>query len=196
LDRAIGYEPIGRAFESLRVHFFSYKSWLFFDFREFEVPPTPHFTASHWMAEALSEAEKAASIGEVPVGAVLLSAEGKELSRAHNLIEASKDCSAHAEILAIRTASKKIDSWRLSGCKLVVTLEPCPMCLTALSLARVSEIYFGASDPRLGAAGSIFDLSAHPNFPTQIKVFSGILEEQCSSLLKSFFQKLRTPSKT
>ena len=150
-----------------------------------------HFDPRPWMELALEEAQDAASSGEVPVGAVLISESGELLSRAHNSPEGLSDPTAHAEILAIRSACKKLNSWRLNGAKLVVTLEPCPMCITAISLARIDSVYFGAFDPRLGAAGSLFDLSAHPNFPAQVKVFPSVLEERCSILLKGFFQKIR-----
>lgn len=142
------------------------------------------------MKVALEEARKAGSLKEVPVGAVIVS-EGNLIAKAHNLVETNRDASAHAELLVIKEASRKLARWRLEGCSLVVTLEPCPMCMTAVSLARIENIFFGTSDPRLGACGSIFDLSCHPGFPHHPKVISGVLETECSSLLKSFFEKLR-----
>ncbi len=143
------------------------------------------------MELALEEAKAAAARGEVPVGALII--RGDEiLGRSGNEVEQTPDASAHAEILAIRAASLRLGVWRLDDTKLIVTLEPCPMCISAVVLARIPEVYFGAADPRLGACGSLFDLSSHPTLPHHPKVFSGVLEQECSALLKTFFQKLRT----
>ena len=140
---------------------------------------------------AIGEAKKAFDRGEVPVGAVFISQEGQLLGLGHNLVEANHDASAHAELLAMAAAGRTHGDWRLNGSRLVVTLEPCPMCTSALVLARVAEIYFGAPDPRLGACGSIFDLASSPQLPHQIKTYSGVLEKECKALLNDFFQKLR-----
>jgi tRNA(adenine34) deaminase len=143
-----------------------------------------------WMREAILEAEKAAALGEVPVGAVLVRGD-EVLARAHNRMESDQDSTSHAEMLAIREASKRSGSWRLSDTQLFVTLEPCPMCLGAIILARVPKIYFGAWDPRLGAAGSRFDLSDYPEFPHKVEVYPEVLKDECEALLKSFFEGCR-----
>jgi tRNA(adenine34) deaminase len=143
-----------------------------------------------WMKIALEQAQSAGQKGEVPVGAVLVK-DGQMVAAAANQVEALPDASGHAEILAIREASLKLGRWRLDDTQLVVTLEPCPMCITAIILARIPEVYFGTFDPRMGACGSLFDLSDHKALPHQTKVFSGVLEKECSALLKDFFRELR-----
>ena len=143
-----------------------------------------------WMNLALAEARHALAKGEVPVGAVVVY-ENRQISSAFNLVETNSDPTAHAEILAIRAAAKELSNWRLKGAKLIVTLEPCPMCASALMLSRIDEIYFGTPDPRLGACGSIFDLASSPQLPHQIKSFSGILEKECKALLDEFFESIR-----
>ena len=143
-----------------------------------------------WMRLAIDEAHQAESIGEVPVGALVV--RGSEvIARAHNLVESRQDATCHAEILAIRAATEKLSSWRLEECSLFVTLEPCPMCMGAIILSRIPKLYFGAWDPRMGAAGSQFDLSNYPQFPHQVQVFPEILKEECENLLKSFFRAVR-----
>jgi len=142
------------------------------------------------MKIALEEGRKGAELGEVPVGAVVLFA-GAVIAQAHNEVEGRQDASAHAEVLALQRASKKLGSWRLNEASLYVTLEPCPMCIGALLLARVKELYFACADPRLGAVGSLFDLSSHPSLPHKIKVTSRICEEESSSLLQEFFKNCR-----
>ncbi len=147
---------------------------------------TPNF----YMEQALVEARRAAGAGEVPVGAVLVLGD-EVISLAHNETERLCDASAHAEILAIRRGSEKIGNWRLSEASLFVTLEPCTMCIGAMVLARVKKLYFGAYDPRLGAVGSLFDLSAYPKFPHHLEVFPELLADKSAELLKEFFSKRR-----
>lgn len=148
-------------------------------------------SASEFMREALRQAELAAQAGEVPVGAVVVY-DGRIIARAHNEVEKGRDATLHAEILACRRASEALGRWRLDGCALYVTLEPCSMCIGALVLARVPELYFGAWDPRQGAAGSLFDLSSNPFLPHKIEVFPEILKAECEAVLKTFFQACRS----
>lgn len=143
-----------------------------------------------WMREAIVEAEKAAAAGEVPVGAVLV-LDGAIVARAHNRMETGQDCTLHAELQVIREASQRLGRWRLSGASLYVTLEPCPMCIGAIILARIQELYFGAWDPRMGAVGSRFDLSNYPEFPHKVQVYPEVFKEECEGLLKSFFRDVR-----
>lgn len=143
-----------------------------------------------WMNVALDEAQRAAAAGEVPVGAVVVH-KGEIIAQAHNEVEAERDATLHAEILALRRASAKLGRWRLDDCTLLVTLEPCPMCIGAMVLSRVKTLYFGAHDPRLGAAGSLFDLSDHPSFPHKIETYPGLLADTAQELLKNFFAECR-----
>jgi len=144
------------------------------------------------MRAALLEARKAADAGEVPVGAVVVSPEGKILSRAHNRPVSSCDPTAHAEILALRKAAKKTGNYRLSGCRLVVTIEPCPMCAGASIHARVAEIIYGADDPKTGAVRTLYRLASDPRLNHRAAVISGVLAEECAALLKEFFRSRRT----
>ncbi len=146
--------------------------------------------AETWMREAIQEARRGELLGEVPVGAVLVQ-NGVILARAHNLVETNHDATAHAELLVIREAAKKLSSWRLSECSLIVTLEPCPMCMGAIVLSRIPRVYFGAWDPRMGAAGSRFDLSNYPEFPHAVEMFPEVLKDECESVLKVFFESRR-----
>lgn len=143
-----------------------------------------------WMREALAEAEKACVLGEVPVGAVVVR-DGEVIGRGHNLRETLLDSSAHAEILALREAARKLGDWRLTGCTLYVTIEPCPMCAGALVQFRVSRLVYGARDPKAGAVDSIVDLVRHPRFNHQVEVISGVLEEECRAVIQRFFRSLR-----
>ena len=138
-----------------------------------------------FMEAALSEAEIAGSHGEIPVGAVLVK-EGRILARAHNRCEELHDPTAHAELQAIRTAGEKLGSWRLSGCTLYVTLEPCPMCTGALINARVDRIVFGAKDPRAGACGSLCNLPSYP-LECRPEVSHGLYSDRSRNLLRQFF---------
>ena len=125
------------------------------------------------------------------IGSVTAFFEDRIIARSHNLVETNNDATSHAEMLVIREGSRALGAWRLAGCSLFVTLEPCPMCLTAIVLARIPEVYFGAWDPRMGAAGSRFDLSSYPEFPHAVQVFPEILQADCERLLKSFFESRR-----
>ncbi len=143
-----------------------------------------------FMREALYEAEKALQWGEVPIGAVVVF-DGKVIARGHNLRETWKDPTAHAELIALREASRVLGGWRLNGCKLYVTLEPCPMCAGAILLSRVDEVIFGAKEPKFGAAGSIVNLLETDRFNHRPQLTSGILEEECGIILKEFFRERR-----
>ena len=144
------------------------------------------------MSEALQEAEKALSEGEVPVGAVLIGPEGHIVSRAHNQPISLNDPTAHAEILAMRRASLKCGNYRLPGSVLVVTIEPCIMCVGAALNARIARIVYGAPDPKSGAAGSVFDLTSDNRLNHRIEVTSGIMENECRTLIQSFFRDRRS----
>ena len=142
-----------------------------------------------FMLEALKEAKKAYDKLEIPVGAVIVK-DGKIIARAHNLKETKKDTTNHAEILAIKKASKKLDSWRLLDCEMYVTLEPCAMCAGAIIQSRIKKIYIGTLDEKTGAAGSVLNVFEYP-FNHQVEVEKGILKENCENILKDFFKMLR-----
>ncbi|MEW6270995.1 MAG: tRNA adenosine(34) deaminase TadA [Thermodesulfobacteriota bacterium] len=143
-----------------------------------------------WMEIALDEARRAAVGGEVPVGAVVV-LEGRELARAHNAPITLCDPTAHAEILALRAAARTLGAYRLPGCVLYATVEPCPMCLGAALHARVERIVYGAPDPKAGAAGSVVDLSDVAAFNHRIDVTGGVLAERSAQLLRDFFAMRR-----
>jgi len=146
------------------------------------------------MQQALVEAETAARLGEVPIGAVVV--RGCEvIGRGYNLREASNDPTTHAEMIAIRQASATLDSWRLLECTLYVTLEPCVMCMGAIILARIPRLVFACRDPRAGAVGSIYDFSRDERFNHRVEVTEGVLANECSELLSGFFQALRARKK-
>ena len=142
------------------------------------------------MLEALKEAEQASAANEVPVGAVIVY-EDRIIGRGHNQVEQRRDARAHAEMLALEEASQHRGDWRLNDCSLYVTLEPCSMCMGAVKLARVSTIVYGLEDPRIGACGSLFDLSSDARLGPVPRVIRGIEEEACKALLQQFFQKKR-----
>ncbi|MBQ9313484.1 MAG: nucleoside deaminase [Clostridia bacterium] len=144
----------------------------------------------NFMKQALREATKAYHKEEVPIGAVIVK-DNKIIARAHNLRETTKQACSHAEILAIQKACKKMDAWRLEGCKMYVTLEPCPMCAGAIINARIGELYIGAMDPKGGAVGSKLNLLMDYKFNHTVKVYQKICEKECSEILKSFFKELR-----
>ena len=150
-------------------------------------PLKPHT----FMRLALKEAKKAYDAGEIPVGAVIVR-EGDIISVAHNTRETSNDASSHAEISAIRKAGKALGTWRLSDCDIYVTLEPCAMCAGALIQSRIRTLYFGASDPKAGAVGSVINVLTVKDFNHKVDVIAGILEDECSALLKDFFMDLRS----
>ncbi len=143
-----------------------------------------------YMEEAIKEAKKAEAIGEVPIGAIVVK-EDKIIARGYNMRETLKDPTAHAEIIAIREASKTLGGWRLSGCTLYVTLEPCQMCSGAIIQSRMDHVVYGATDPKAGCAGSLCNLLQNEAFNHQAKITSGVLEDEASDLLKNFFKHLR-----
>ena len=143
-----------------------------------------------FMCEALSEARTAAALGEVPIGAVVVKG-GEIVGRGHNLTVTRMDPTAHAETVAIREAANALGGWRLSGCDLYVTAEPCPMCAGAIVLARLGTVYIGAMDPKAGACGSLMDIPEDPRLNHNAAVVTGVLEEDCRRLLRDFFRTLR-----
>lgn len=143
-----------------------------------------------YMRAAIREAKKAYEKEEVPIGAVIVK-DGKVIARAHNLRESSKQACAHAEILAIQKACKKLDAWRLEDCDMYVTLEPCPMCAGAIINARIKNLYFGAMEPKSGAVGSKLNLFTDYKFNHSVNTVSDVLEDECVALLKDFFKMLR-----
>lgn len=139
------------------------------------------------MSAALAIARAAQAAGEVPVGAVILSATGSIIASAHNQRELLHDPTAHAEVVALRHAGKTMGSWNLSGCTLAVTLEPCTMCAGAIVLSRVSKVIFGAWDPKAGAAGSLWDVMRDRRLNHRPEVISGVREQECAALIEEFF---------
>ncbi|HEU4563154.1 MAG TPA: tRNA adenosine(34) deaminase TadA [Gemmatimonadaceae bacterium] len=146
-----------------------------------------------WMREAIALAREAALAGEVPVGAVVVR-DGVVLGAAANRTVRDADATAHAEMLALRAASREVGEWRLAGCTLYVTLEPCAMCAGALVLSRVDRVVFGAWDPKAGMAGSVGDLLRHPRLNHRPQVMGGVLEAECGAQLREFFASLRSKS--
>jgi tRNA(adenine34) deaminase len=151
---------------------------------------THHRQHEGWMREALRLADDAASAGEVPVGAVVVRGD-EVIGAGANRTVRDQDASAHAEMLAIRAACAALGSWRLSGCTLYVTLEPCAMCAGALVLARVDRVVFGAWDDKAGMAGSVGDLLRHPRLNHRPEVVAGVLAEECGAPLRRFFKERR-----
>jgi tRNA(adenine34) deaminase len=146
------------------------------------------------MRAALDEALKGYKKDEIPVGAVIV-VDGKVIARAHNLRESLIDPTAHAEILCIKKAARKLGGWRLSSATLYTTLEPCPMCAGAIVHSRVKELVFGADDPKAGACGSIMNIVSSAHLNHRVKVVSGVLKAECSEILIKFFKKLRKRKK-
>lgn len=147
-----------------------------------------------FMREALKEAHKAFDKAEVPIGAVIVR-DGKVIARGHNLREVKNQACAHAEILAIEKACKKLKAWRLENCDMYVTLEPCAMCAGAILNARIKNLYIGAMEPKFGAVGSKLNLFKDFVFNHTVNVETGILEAECVQLLQEFFRKLRKGKK-
>ena len=147
-----------------------------------------------YMKLALKEAKKAYDKLEIPVGAIIVK-DGKIIARAHNQKETKFDTTKHAEILAIQKASKKLKSWRLIDCEMYVTLEPCTMCAGAIINSRIKKIYIGASDEKTGAVGSVLNLFDDYKFNHKPEYEKGILEQECSEILKRFFKDLRKSKK-
>ncbi|MCI2062423.1 MAG: tRNA adenosine(34) deaminase TadA [Eubacteriaceae bacterium] len=142
------------------------------------------------MEEALKEAEKAKAVGEVPIGAVIVK-DGEIIGRGYNLTETKHDPTAHAEMLAIMEASQKLGSPRLCGCELYTTVEPCAMCAGAIVLARIEKVYIGTPDPKAGACGSVFNIVQEEKLNHYAEIETGVLREECSEIMKSFFRELR-----
>jgi len=145
------------------------------------------------MGLALDQARLAPAHDDVPVGAVVLSVGGEVLGAGHNDREGSGDPTAHAEVLALRAAARAVGSWRLTGATLVVTLEPCAMCAGAAVLSRVARVVYGATDPKAGAAGSLFDLLRDRRLNSRPEVVPGVRAEECGALLRDFFERRRGP---
>ena len=143
-----------------------------------------------YMREALTQAQKALELGEVPIGAVLVK-EHNIIARDFNYRENSNDPTAHAELRVIRKGAKLQGNWRLPDCTLYVTLEPCPMCAGAILNSRIKRLVFGAFDPKGGAAGTIINLLEDARFNHRVEIISGVLEEDCKEILQSFFKNLR-----
>lgn len=143
-----------------------------------------------FMREALTLAKEAAQIGEIPVGALVVDGNGNIISRANNLRETKKNAIAHAEMLAIEQACSALGGWRLQGCTLYVTLEPCPMCAGALVNSRISRVVFGAYDMQAGCCGSVINFNAYP-FNHAFEIEGGVLEDECRKVLTEFFKKKR-----
>lgn len=143
-----------------------------------------------YMKEAIRQAKKAAALGDVPIGCVI-EYEGKIIGRGYNRRNADKTVLAHAEILAMRKACKKMGDWRLEGCTMYVTLEPCPMCAGAIVQARIPKVVIGSMNPKAGCAGSVLDMLHEPGFNHQVETEVGVLGEECSQMLTAFFKELR-----
>ena len=148
-----------------------------------------------YMREAIKQAKKAAAIGEVPIGCVIVR-DGTILARGYKRRNIEGSTLAHAETIAIKKASKKLQDWRLEDCELYVTLEPCPMCAGAIVQARIPKVVIGAMNPKAGCAGSILDLLQEKRFNHQVDKVIGVLQEQCSQMMQDFFRELRRQKKT
>ncbi|KAF0121393.1 MAG: CMP/dCMP deaminase zinc-binding protein [bacterium] len=144
-----------------------------------------------FMHKALVEARKAEKEGEVPVGAVIISSSGELLARAHNESISRNDPTAHAEILALRKAGKKLGNYRILNSTFYVTIEPCIMCVGALINARIHHLVYGAGDPKAGAVDSLYNIPKDPRLNHRMEVTSGVLERECQDIIKSFFRRLR-----
>jgi tRNA(adenine34) deaminase len=148
------------------------------------------------MTVAINEARRAAAAGEVPVGAVLVDADGNEVSRGRNRREERADPTWHAEIEALRLGAERLGAWRLTGCILYVTLEPCPMCMGALVNARVTRVVWGAEDPKAGAAETLYRIGDDARLNHRVESVGRVLEAQCGELLREFFRELRAKRKS
>jgi tRNA(adenine34) deaminase len=147
-----------------------------------------------YMARALELAKLSQDKGDIPVGALVVDVDGKIIAEAHNERELRHDPTAHAEMLALQEASRAMGQWRLVGCTLVVTLEPCVMCAGALSLSRIDRIVYGTPDPRAGATGSIYQVHNDARLNHQIEIASGVMKEECREILVNFFRSKRRKS--
>ena len=144
-----------------------------------------------YMREALKQAKKALAIGEVPIGCVIV-CDGKIVGRGYNKRNTNKTTLAHAELIAIDKASRKLGDWRLEGCDMYVTLEPCQMCSGAIVQSRMDRVIIGAMNPKAGCAGSILNILQMEEFNHQVEIIRGVMEEECSQVLQEFFRALRT----
>ena len=158
------------------------------------IPPQPTTIDLRMMLRAIEQARLAAELGEVPVGAVIYRGE-EVLAQAFNLRESQRDPTAHAEILALRMAAKKLESWRMEGCSMAVTLEPCPMCAGGLVNARMERLIYGATDPKMGAVHTLFKLCTEPRFNHQMQVIAGVEAASCAAQLQAFFRIRRGAEK-
>ena len=143
-----------------------------------------------YMKEAIRQAKKAAALGEVPIGCIIVYEE-KIIARGYNRRIIDKNVLSHAEIIAIKKACKKMGDWRLEGCTMYVTMEPCPMCAGAIVQARIPSVVIGCMNPTAGCAGSVLDMLHEDGFNHQVETQTGVLGEECSQMLKSFFKELR-----
>ena len=157
------------------------------------MPEDQHTQDLTFMRMALEEAARAPTVSEVPIAAVIVQ-DGRVLAQAHNYRELWQDPTAHAEIIAIRAAATALGTWRLTDTTLYVTVEPCSMCIGAIILARVSRVVFGAWDRKGGACGSVFNIPAEPRLNHRVLVTGGVLDQECQSLVQTFFKELRTAS--
>lgn len=146
------------------------------------------------MRQALAQAQSARELGDVPVGAVVVR-QGQVIGAGFNRREIDQDPAAHAELIAIRAAAEHLGSWRLEGCTVYVTLEPCPMCSGLMVLSRIERCVYGASDPKGGFLGTLADLSQHPRLNHHFAVVPGVLEAECAHALRSFFREIRRKRK-
>ncbi len=142
------------------------------------------------MEEALKEAKKAAAMGEIPIGAIIVK-DGSIIGRGHNETETGSDPTAHAEIVAIRQAAKRLGGWKLPGCSMYVTVEPCSMCAGAIVWARIAKLYIGVMDPKSGACGSVFNIPQEKKLNHYVEIETGLMQEACASIMKDFFKDLR-----
>ena len=148
------------------------------------------YTDEYYMQQAIEEAKKAYAVGEIPIGAVLVH-EGTIISRHHNRRELDHDATAHAEVLVIREANQLLDRWRLTGCTLYVTIEPCPMCAGAIVMSRIDRLVYGSADYKAGAVESIFNVVRNGALNHQVEVRAGVREDECAGLMRSFFRERR-----
>ena len=147
-----------------------------------------------YMGKALEEARTAYAVGEIPIGAVIIY-EKKAIARAYNLRESLPCATAHAELLAIEKACRALGRWRLTGCTLYVTVEPCPMCAGAIINSRLGRVVYGCDDPKAGAARSLFHLLDNPALNRQVEITAGVREDECAQLMKDFFRARRQKAK-
>ena len=144
----------------------------------------------YFMKKALHQAKRAAAIGEIPIGCIIVR-DGKVIARGFNQRRSRKTTLAHAEMIAIDRASRKLGDWRLEGCTMYVTLEPCQMCSGALVQSRIDRVVIGTMNPKAGCAGSILNILRMPEFNHQVEITGGVLQEECSAVLQDFFRDLR-----